>query len=73
MTIAALGHVLAASVKTVAAIKPTTYKLRIADLPEDAVARQHTHSPIHMLAESGVTCRSDIAAPKGLASSTQLC
>jgi hypothetical protein len=28
---AALGHVLAASVKTVAAVKPTTYKLRIAD------------------------------------------
>jgi hypothetical protein len=40
MTTAALGHVLAASVKTVAAIKPTTYKLRIADLPENAaVAR----------------------------------
>jgi len=32
MTMAALGHVLAASVKTVPAVKPTTYKVRIADL-----------------------------------------
>jgi hypothetical protein len=39
MTTAALGDALAASVKMVAAIKP---KLRIADLPESAVARQHT-------------------------------
>jgi hypothetical protein len=33
MTTAALGHVLAASVKTVAAIKPRTSELRIEDLP----------------------------------------
>jgi Cache 3/Cache 2 fusion domain len=30
---AALGHVLAANVKTIPAIKPTTYKIRIGDLP----------------------------------------
>jgi hypothetical protein len=34
MTMAALGHVLAASVKTIPAVRPTTYKIRIGDLPE---------------------------------------
>jgi hypothetical protein len=42
MTMAALGHVLAANVKTIPAIKPTTYKIRIGDLPENAsFVRRH--------------------------------
>jgi hypothetical protein len=42
MTIAALGHVLAANVKTIPAIKPTPYKIRIRDLPENvSFVRQH--------------------------------
>ena len=42
MITAALGRVLAASVKTIPAIKPTTYKIRIGDLPENvSFVRQH--------------------------------